>query len=1065
MKSKIIILIILIIGHVSKAQKIIKHDITKFNTNGTMLWKDAIKESFLPTSFKVKEVNHSNNPNPSSYSNLLVFLSQIDTTNYREDHEKKRYFKTIYYFGFRDQKNLMQISQPFYADTSYAKRAPRLYWGANNCFTILTHDFKNQKNHSVDLWTIDAHGNILKKNITTNPIEGNYASLLEKDKVLSLKYLLATDSSTIINTFLPKNLGSNSFFSETSTRIVKYNTYKIGYNTYSSLESLIDEFKARYCYYYVNEKYYLHNNPIYRRAKTTDKANSGILKYDHINFSHDLKRGWKEVKDAKNRNSTSLYLSFLTDSLHFKSDAESNTYFKTRIRFGFKDEFQGYELPEDFYILENHKVRDREGTFYSRKEPCLVFSGDTFYLFVSSYVGNNLEESMIFSYTNEKGLLKQSLGKENHAESSNFPHFVQDEEYGFALKHNYLRLRSDMKTYFKDGHWETVFTSLRIFADSNSNAKITGLDLSSDHHYRQETIQPYFSPPRPNNYKQPEQAKELAYLYNHAVFFDTEESKARYKKALEFKGLMYKSNIGDYGSEFMRVDDKLPKRIFYKPVLYSHVRVPNLPALKEQGIFPSCLSYAYGALYQHAINSDPKVTKLRELDPSALKNETDISYFSMQQYIRGNKFVEKENAWRYGKGIEEESLTKNVHHFNFESREDLDRRISPPREILLQNAHQYDNIPKKIETYLKEKKLGGNDYYSWFTDYLENLYSDNKTKKYTDAELKSLTTQFSEMTGIPVSHLDLKAALLMETYYQFLYALFFSEAENFISFSNPKNIVGHFNLDDSEGLSDVEKFNILKKKIVSTLNNGRPALIHLFVFPNSETDQRGHAVLITGFQKVMDPNNGVIHDIFKVHNSWGEGWEDFTNGGWFFADHLLYALGAKAFSSTHPGEILTKNFIEQTADYKRLLGESNKGHNIDGPIGLTEGEKYVDMAELYQFIVEDYKQRMYEPLEDRIIFTKNFFKKAGYELINERNVNDKAYHLFYTGLKRVQLTMLSRDPLKINFNTLEELEDFKSRVDFSKALGKFTQKRNYSFKSGEAKLDGYFIEVTRSWTF
>jgi C1A family cysteine protease len=48
-----------------------------------------------------------------------------------------------------------------------------------------------------------------------------------------------------------------------------------------------------------------------------------------------------------------------------------------------------------------------------------------------------------------------------------------------------------------------------------------------------------------------------------------------------------------------------------------------------------------------------------------------------------------------------------------------------------------------------------------------------------------------------------------------------------------------------------------------------------------------HSIVICGYKKVINPENGKVLEVFKVQNSYGTDWQLQNNNGWIDAEKLL----------------------------------------------------------------------------------------------------------------------------------------------------------------------------------
>ena len=89
----------------------------------------------------------------------------------------------------------------------------------------------------------------------------------------------------------------------------------------------------------------------------------------------------------------------------------------------------------------------------------------------------------------------------------------------------------------------------------------------------------------------------------------------------------------------------------------------------------------------------------------------------------------------------------------------------------------------------------------------------------------------------------------------------------------------------------------LKNKIAEVVKNGYPVGLNSLCVDKSAKDGCGaHELVVSGFKKTCNAAGKCI-DQLKVHNSWGQGWQDqYTNNGWVNADDLLNRYEAETIT-------------------------------------------------------------------------------------------------------------------------------------------------------------------------
>lgn len=759
----------------------------------------------------------------------------------------------------------------------------------------------------------------------------------------------------------------------------------------------------------------------------------GIITFSTDELKNSEKQGWKYTEDLHSRNTTTLFFQIKADSTDIILDSDKNRYFKTYIRFGFKDDGTGYQLPGSFYIQEfQSKIGDFGDEGMSYLKPCLLYSGGEFYIFVPNFIGTDQQESSIFIYSQSKGLSKQVLWKNSIRESYIMPYFKSDDKQGFALWQNYNS--SD-----KYGSYHHNVFSTKI-EDNKWITRLEEIDaslgpLKDVYHYQ---VQPFFLPLKIVPFKKVViNSKTYKPFCDLSLFLNTKKDKDLYTRLsnLPIAEDVSKIEKKDYNKYknilYFNTDSLNSTRVFYEEIPHSTFLIQNVPETKDQDPFPSCESYAYGALYSQWINSDWQLKAMRDIDPNALKKETDISYFGMQIYIRGNKpGISPDNLWRYNKTLQKTMVDiqggKEL-DFDFESRKGTDRYF--PFEILLQNDNNLDEIPFNVSKYYFNKY---GTYYpvidgknvevgDVFRDYLMRLYEDNHSNIKANSNYKSEITELSSITGIPHHNIDMRYALSKPTFQSFLYQIFFKSCSEYVPLSYRNNIDAFNAPDKSE----------MKQEIARYIMNGKPVLINILPFPNSSNI--GHKIMITGYKKIKNPFTGEISDAFKVLNSWGVEWDELTNGGWFLADNIVSYTSHNSIIAILTGDKAFKEeWIENTDDYQRIYkGKYTKKilNYKDKYIGALKSNNKLDASSLLAIMKN--KELKFQDFSKLII---PHFQNLGYKL---KSVNDKDEEIKFENLE-VWFTV-NINYRQIVFPTKDLLNQFKWKFDFSKINGAFKE--------------------------
>jgi hypothetical protein len=614
MKSNYILTLFLFcfLNNCAKAQtninQIVIHKTIDFKKDPKLKWMN-IREHKLPSN-----VNYE--------PQLFLWLS-VDTSNFRKDENGYKYFKSKLYFGFNDQDELYEVSEAVYAGTGNKFRTHSLMWRYNS-FYLLTNDLIDAKHRNVILYRLDKNKILSSAILNNNPIVGNYAKLGYDDQhgsnYVNVSYL-NTEKKRLENIYFKENI--YKFGTQELDTTIAYTTNKdieIAKNDkevnpikyYADVDELAAKWYAAssnpdydHKQYLLDKKVILIKSPIRQQYEQ-----NGVTKFSTSTLQNAEKNGWTIISDLHNRNTTSLFFHLKTDSTNFKTDSKKRRYFKTFIRFGFAEDEMGYQLPDTFYIQE--KQNEFISLFnppkkISFKNPCLMFSNESFYVFIPNYNGEDKQDALMFTYYVNKGLVKEVLWKGKVTGSSMLPYFTQDNENNFALIHSDEDLHNLTKTYQEKGNWHTISIDLNVYQPILENK------------YK-EQIQPYYLPLNPEPFVRPYYVNDKFFnpILTKPVFTNSREDQSRYQNLLNKKDNAFYSAAS--------INDN---KIVYDNFPHSRLLIPFIPK-RQQNYFIQCLSYAYASLYKQAIDADWQITEMRKIDPKALLKETDVSYFGMQ---------------------------------------------------------------------------------------------------------------------------------------------------------------------------------------------------------------------------------------------------------------------------------------------------------------------------------------------------------------------------------------------------------------------------------------------------
>lgn len=295
--------------------------------------------------------------------------------------------------------------------------------------------------------------------------------------------------------------------------------------------------------------------------------------------------------------------------------------------------------------------------------------------------------------------------------------------------------------------------------------------------------------------------------------------------------------------------------------------IQNMPPIKTQDTMGDCRAFSLATVIQKFVCDNSKNddgSKMNCTNPSNTKEkEKQISYFGMMIYTNSNQANLKTLQPDQDIQLTAESVIKKI--------------TDDGEGFVLDSCKPFDKFANNFsfENNYKDKRA------EKFLKYTQDLY--NNRKKATEAtaveDCPDCLKQLSNMTGLDENVLNLKQALSKKSYDEFLYTLLFADCKlkgvsrGFRQVYYPQN---------NESLSNED----LKNKIKQGLSADRPILYPYLCAETVNGKCKGnHSIVISGYKKVCC--GGKCTDAFKVHNSWGQEWQDRNNGGWVFADHLL----------------------------------------------------------------------------------------------------------------------------------------------------------------------------------
>ena len=314
------------------------------------------------------------------------------------------------------------------------------------------------------------------------------------------------------------------------------------------------------------------------------------------------------------------------------------------------------------------------------------------------------------------------------------------------------------------------------------------------------------------------------------------------------------------------------------------LEIDNMPRYQSQGTFAICFACAAAAVAQKfACDTDKKIIKsgIRCAD---LPDTSTISPLGMVSWSDTNLGLANYDKNRQIAGDPSNHSNLKLHA----DRSDYSNAVN----ALMNSADLFEFIPqscKRLPALLAKYSESG----PLFSEAYENLrpiYLKNRTTELrADVACLHCRDVLSKILAINFTDDEIQQALNTPTFGQFLHSLIFNRCEP-ISF-RPKPIFRSFPARNETAAREsvlrkikelvFQKKIILIKSICLAISNGKC---------RSE-----HSVAVSGFRKVCPDSrfdSSKCRYQIKLHNCWGPGWQEKSNGGWvdskLFIDHMNF---------------------------------------------------------------------------------------------------------------------------------------------------------------------------------
>ena len=314
--------------------------------------------------------------------------------------------------------------------------------------------------------------------------------------------------------------------------------------------------------------------------------------------------------------------------------------------------------------------------------------------------------------------------------------------------------------------------------------------------------------------------------------------------------------------------------------------VPNMPRIRDQGPLGLCQSFSNATLLQHFYC---KVEKVKYC--SAVDADEEISPIHFWSYLTPSR-----------PGLEA-GYKENHRHLNIQ---DMDAVFKSNKGLLVPiNAfiNMKNSAQKRgVGLYLCSEE--GFDYEKFLDkagrtpgeiratlDRLAEIYRKQRDRLLQSERcgdcVRVVVEELSRVWPKPISFEKysgrVEFALRKESFGEFLFEVLDSQCSD-VSMPIPDFVRFPRTGETSSKLE-------MKAKIIEGIKQGAPVSVGPICVQRSAADGCGkHAIVVSGYKKLCGLDGRCEREAFKVHNSWGEKWqENYTKDGWVDADVLVNA--------------------------------------------------------------------------------------------------------------------------------------------------------------------------------
>lgn len=315
----------------------------------------------------------------------------------------------------------------------------------------------------------------------------------------------------------------------------------------------------------------------------------------------------------------------------------------------------------------------------------------------------------------------------------------------------------------------------------------------------------------------------------------------------------------------------------YKTNPTSLLEVTNMPPVRSQDSIGIC--YAFTA----AAAIDAANCKIAQKDCSKITNKEKASVLDLARYSTETADTDsssKASAPLSGGIAEGGDPTLALYNAAFENGAFIRESCAP-----------FDQIISKIASPSQTLELQAQ---AW--ERLKLTYSQYK-KKYEECKqcaadyAATATEKIKQDFNLQRSNDEILKAFAAGSYSEFLDSLLIpSKCKG--SARELTNLSGRWEINLFPKKKKDKNYNAALGKIKDILKSKNPVIVNTYCAADDKPSNmaackgRLHSFLITGYRKVCDSNNK-CKEAIKIHNSWGQAWQDQNDNGWVDAKSVL----------------------------------------------------------------------------------------------------------------------------------------------------------------------------------